>query len=36
MNEQRRNFDVAAQMTEMTEIIVGQIRKLAELHEAEF
>jgi hypothetical protein len=34
MNEQRNEFDVAAGIAEMTEVIAGQIRKLAELHEA--
>jgi hypothetical protein len=34
MNEQRRDFDAAAQMAEMTEVVVGQIKRLAELHEA--
>jgi hypothetical protein len=34
MDESRRNPGPAAQIAELTEIIVGQIRKLAELHEA--
>jgi hypothetical protein len=34
MNEARRDFSPAAEMAELTELIVGQIRKLAELHEA--
>jgi len=33
MNEQRRDFNAAAEMAEMTELVVAQIRKLAELHE---
>lgn len=34
MNEQRRDFNAAAEMAEMTELVVGQIKRLAELHEA--
>jgi len=33
MNEEPREFDVAAGIAEMTEMIVGQIRKPAELRE---
>lgn len=34
MNEQRREFDdQAARMSEVTDMFVNQIRKLAELHE---
>ncbi len=34
MNDQRRDFDEhAARIAEMTDIFIGQIRKLAELHE---
>ena len=34
MNDQRRDFDAVAQIAEMTELVVGQIKRLAELHEA--
>lgn len=35
MNEQRREFgDHAARMAELTDMIIDQIKKLAELHEA--
>ena len=33
MNEQRRDFEAAAEMAAMTELVIGQVRKLAELHE---
>jgi hypothetical protein len=34
MNEQRRDYGAAQEMAELTELIVGQIKRLAELHEA--
>jgi hypothetical protein len=34
MNHPPRDFDPTAAMAEMTEVVVTQIRKLAELHEA--
>jgi hypothetical protein len=34
MNHPPRDFDPAAAMAEMTEVVVVQIRKLAELQEA--
>lgn len=34
MNEARRGFSPTVEMAELTELVVGQIRKLAELHEA--
>jgi hypothetical protein len=34
MNEPRSDFSPAADLAELTELVVGQIRKLAELHEA--
>ena len=34
MNESHRDFSPVAELAELTELIVGQIRKLAELHEA--
>ncbi|MFL6726338.1 MAG: SHOCT domain-containing protein, partial [Sphingomicrobium sp.] len=34
MNEQRVNFEAVAQIAEMTELVVGQIKRLAELHDA--
>jgi hypothetical protein len=34
MNEQRRDFDAVTQIAEMTELVIGQIKRLAELHEA--
>jgi Short C-terminal domain len=33
MNEQRKDFDGVAEMAEMTELVIGQIRRLSELHE---
>ena len=34
MNDQRRDFEEArARMTELTDMIVEQVRKVAELHE---
>jgi hypothetical protein len=34
MNEQRRDYGAAEEMAALTELIVGQIKRLAELHEA--
>ena len=34
MKEQRRDFDCVTQIAEMTELVIGQIKRLAELHEA--
>jgi len=34
MNEQRRDYGPAQEMAELTELIVGQIKRLAELHDA--
>jgi hypothetical protein len=33
MNEPHRDFSAAAELAELTELILSQIRKLAELHE---
>lgn len=36
MTEERRQFDAVVEIAEMTELTIGQIRRLAELHEAGF
>jgi len=33
MNDQRRDFGAAQEMAEMTQIVLHQIKQLAELHE---
>ena len=33
MNDQHKDFDAAAEMAVMTELVISQVRKLSELHE---